>query len=263
MEHCGTATINASTPLARATIAWRGRIGIIIPQLDHLTEPLFPRYLPDGITCHVSRMARTGPIDADNMKAMNTHFMTALDLLPLQYLDVIVYHCTMGGIFYGTKALLADINQRTGLPAVTTMDASVEALRHVGATKVALVTPYQKAFNDLQAQFLRDEGFEVPVVGGEEFVDSGMAQHLGPEEVALWVRRSRHEKCDAVFVSCTGIRSLEFIEQLESDLGKPVITSTSATIWQILMRMGLCQPLAGLGRLLSEHAFSATPANGC
>lgn len=253
---------STTTPLSKPMIAWRGRIGLVIPQLDHLTEPLLPRYLPDGVTFHVSRMARTGPIDAENMKEMNTRFMAALDLLPLPYLHAVVYHCTMGGIFYGTKKLLADMETRTGLPAVTTMDAAVEALRHVGARKVALVTPYQKAFNELQSEFMRGEGFEVPAVGGEEFVDSGIVQHLSPEEVALWIRNSCHADCEAIFMSCTGVRSLEFIDELESDLDKPVITTMSATVWQTLRRLKLNVPVPGLGRLLRENGCSSSPSSG-
>jgi maleate cis-trans isomerase len=216
-----------------------------------LTEPLFGMLLPEGITSHTSRMARCGPIDLDNMKQMNEQFDTALNLLPLPYLDLVVYHCTMGGLIYGPDRLLRDIEERTGLRAVTTMQSALDALSAFGARSITLVTPYQQSFNEMQKAFFEQNGITVLAVGGEAFVESGIVQHLSPEEVSLWIRRSRKAGSDAVFMSCTGIRSMEFIDELEQDLGIPVVTSTSAVIWQVLKRLDLNLAVPGLGALLN------------
>jgi maleate cis-trans isomerase len=55
-----------------------------------------------------------------------------------------------------------------------------------------------------------------------------------------------------VFISCTGFAAIPIIEQLEADLGKPVVTSNQATFWAALRRAGLNDRVGGLGRLLKE-----------
>jgi len=89
-------------------------------------------------------------------------------------------------------------------------------------------------------------------VGGDHFDDAGLMHHLSPEEISLWARRVPRKESQAIFISCTGIRSLDFIDELEADLGLPVITSTSAVLWAILRRLNLPASIAGLGRILKE-----------
>ena len=43
------------------------------------------------------------------------------------------------------------------------------------------------------------------------------------------------------------------IDQLESRIGKPVVTSTQATLWHVLRLAGVDTPIAGYGRLLRDH----------
>jgi maleate isomerase len=43
------------------------------------------------------------------------------------------------------------------------------------------------------------------------------------------------------------------IDRLEKALGKPVITSTQATLWHALRLAGIADRLSGFGRLLEAH----------
>lgn len=54
---------------------------------------------------------------------------------------------------------------------------------------------------------------------------------------------------DGVFVSCTNFRTFEIIAQLKADLGKPVVTSNQATLWNALRTMGLSGFDSALGQL--------------
>ena len=56
---------------------------------------------------------------------------------------------------------------------------------------------------------------------------------------------------EAVFLSGTGMPSLPVLAMLEQDLGKPVISSASAMMWQALRLAGIKQPVQGYGRLLT------------
>jgi len=58
-------------------------------------------------------------------------------------------------------------------------------------------------------------------------------------------------EADAVFISCTSVRTFEIIAPLERDLGKPVISSNQATIWHALRKTGIRDTIEGYGRLLT------------
>jgi maleate cis-trans isomerase len=56
---------------------------------------------------------------------------------------------------------------------------------------------------------------------------------------------------EAVFLTGTGMPTLPILEALEHDLGKPVISSASAMMWNALRLSGVGQPISGYGRLLT------------
>jgi maleate isomerase len=54
-------------------------------------------------------------------------------------------------------------------------------------------------------------------------------------------------------MTCLNTRSHTVIDRLEQALGKPVITSTQATLWHALRLAGIEDRIAGYGRLLERH----------
>ena len=58
-------------------------------------------------------------------------------------------------------------------------------------------------------------------------------------------------EADGIFISCTNFRTIEIIEQLEADTGKPVVTSNQASMWIALKVLGVAGP-KGYGRLFQK-----------
>ena len=56
--------------------------------------------------------------------------------------------------------------------------------------------------------------------------------------------------CDGVFMACTAVNAVEVVEQLERDLGKPVVTANQASFWTVMQRVGLKDKIDGFGSLL-------------
>ncbi len=231
-------------------LGWRARVGLLIPQLDYLSEGLLPYYLPSGISFHTSRLRRTGPVNAETLGAMNASISEGVSLLPLSCLNALVYHCTMGSLLYEPSRLVEDLKKETGLAVVATAQAALDALGPLGARRICLVTPYSAALNRYEAEFLEAHGLEVASIGGANIDDSFEMQRVAPEEIAVWVRRAKTSPVDAIFVSCTGIRSHSIVDRLEADHGCPIVTSLSAMLWGLLGALGLPQHIPGLGRLL-------------
>jgi maleate cis-trans isomerase len=238
---------------------WRARIGILIPQLDCITEVLLPGLLPPGVSMHVSRMPRRGPLTPESLQRMNEDMCPAAELLPLPMIDLVVLHCTTGSVIFGPDAAESLLQTRTGIRSTTTAGSVLRALNHLRVSRISLVTPYNDQLNELEAEFLNKSGFSVLSIGGKQLDDSEMMQAVGAEEVSLWARRSAHADADVVFVSCTSIRSTSFIEQLEDDLEKPVLTSITATLWDVQRKLAITAHDPRCGRLFREWSRGSSP----
>lgn len=66
-------------------------------------------------------------------------------------------------------------------------------------------------------------------------------------------QRAWHPDADALLISCLNMHAQEVVGLLEQQLGRPVITSTTATLWKLLRSAGRADRIPGYGRLLAEH----------
>ena len=53
-----------------------------------------------------------------------------------------------------------------------------------------------------------------------------------------------------MIIACLNFRSHPIIEELEARTGRPVVTSTQATLWHVLRLAGVATPIASYGQLL-------------
>ena len=81
-------------------------------------------------------------------------------------------------------------------------------------------------------------------------------QECEPEIAYARAREVDDDRAEAVFISCTGFRTIEIIEKLESELGKPVISSNQASLADCLRKLGVAEVRPGFGSLF-EHVFAA------
>jgi len=56
----------------------------------------------------------------------------------------------------------------------------------------------------------------------------------------------RDDRADAYFISCANIQSMDVIDELETKLGKPVVTSNQAALWAALRALGISAPGPGM-----------------
>ena len=63
---------------------------------------------------------------------------------------------------------------------------------------------------------------------------------------------AKHPDADALFFSCGAMRSVEIVDELERRLGKPVVVSNQAMIWDCLRLLGVSDRIDGFGRLFRE-----------
>lgn len=143
------------------------------------------------------------------------------------------------------------IRRETGIPGITTATAVLEALHTLGAKRVFMVTPYPAHINDQEVEFLADHDITVP--RWDSFLHEDSLQNVrrtSAETAELVLRNgSKLEQADAVFISCTNLKSMDQVTRLEAELGVPVVSSNAATLWLGLRRMGIPTAHLPLGQL--------------
>jgi maleate isomerase len=199
--------------------------------------------LPPGVVFNYNRLSRPGSgITADSLVAMAQSIDRAAHDVAQAYPEVILYGCTSGSFLFGigreaeTAQRIADL---TGIPAITTSTAVVQALRAVGARRVAMFTPYPDEVNEHEVAFLEHYGFDAPCVDAFRCATSEAIRQISSEQTAELVLRHRQAigHADAVFISCTNLLSVDQIPALEEALGKPVVSSNQASVWAVLQAL--------------------------
>ena len=227
-------------------------IGLIIPSGNRLTEPQFSHYLPSGVGAHVTRLRMTGNFRKPLAELKGPLIEAAEALSDLQP-SVIVFHCTANSMESGLaheKAIVDIIEQASGCPTMTTAQALTQAFDHVGIKKLVLVSPYVKATNQLEVNYLSETGYTVLHELGLALEPHAYSS-VTPEEWKKVVKENLRADADGYFLSCTNTRMIEAVADLEKDLSKPVVNSNQATIWACLKKLGIKHSDPRLGRLFN------------
>ncbi len=237
-------------------INWRKRIGLITTSGQVVTEPRYYQLAPPGVTFHTSRMLNTG--GEDGLIRMEQNAPRAVEELATADVDAIAYCCTVSGAMRGVakdRAFCDDIRTRTGIPATSTMLACAEALKHLGARRVVLTSPYVDSHNEHEARYLREAGIEPVLMRGMGLTSGRQYSRVTPDEIRDFCLDAWHDAGalapEALFVSCMNYDAIAAAEEIEQIIGKPVVTSHTATLWRALVLAGIPDPVAGAGCLLA------------
>jgi maleate cis-trans isomerase len=152
---------------------------------------------------------------------------------------------------YGNEQPLVDrIASLAGAPALLAAQAVLAALRHFGVKRLALGTPYPESISRQGKAYWEAAGFEIAGYHRLENVTDIYAEN--EERAYQLAREADTPEADAVLLSGTGLPTVAVLETLERDLGKPVVSSNQASLWQALRVAGVRESIAGYGRLLRE-----------
>jgi maleate isomerase len=241
-------------------MGWRGRIGFLVPPGNPTMEPEMAQMAVRGVSLHYTRMVAHGTTGAhDGQEERNrtqiAHLEENADLLALVKPGVIVLGHTATSYTLGQQGeaeLVARMQARHAARFVTAFGSVVEALRHLGIQRVAYATPYNAATTALGKAHLESYGFTVVAHGMLPGVTNIYDESA--ERAYQLGRQVNVPEAQAVFLSGVGMPTIDAIDLLERDLGKVVISSASAMMWNALRCIGVRDSIAGAGRLLSQES---------
>lgn len=237
----------------------RGRLGLLITAVNSTLERDFHRVVPDGVSVHTNRISLAPPTSSlDTIDALCEPSEKVVErVLELKQagVGVVLYGCTSGSFAKGPPGdqhMQQTITEATGVPFITTTAACVEAINALGIRRLAIATPYPREVNERLVSYLQLSGIEVSHVGGIEEPDvAGHAAHE-PEEILELGLTADRPNADGLFISCTQLRGLDTVAELERRLAKPVVSANQASIWKALGVVGVRDPVTGFGSLLER-----------
>ena len=124
------------------------------------------------------------------------------------------------------------MSQRIGLPVSTALNAGVEALRHLRTKTIVIATAYMEKINQEVKCYYEDAGFQVLGIAGLE-VKKPVDQVKLPDYASYKVAKGlfqRHPAVDAILIQGRW-RSVAWVEELERDSDRSVVSSTAASLW--------------------------------
>jgi len=148
--------------------------------------------------------------------------------------------------------LFGELTAALRIPVTTALTASVHALKHYGAKRLLLLTPFENRLNGMIEDYLTDAGFAVQAP--KAFASIGEAGRLGAQAVFDLTKQAlgEVESVDAIYFQGAVLDPLPVLERIENDLKITAIASNPAMLWEILSQLGRRAPLPGYGRLLAQ-----------
>lgn len=246
-------------------IGWRARLGFLVPPGNPTTEPEVIRMTPPGVSVHFTRMVAhgvTGSLDGqeERNRTQIAHLPENVALLAMVKPTVIVLAHTATSYTLGQageRELVARMEKDSGIRFITAFGSVIEALRVLGVRRLAFGTPYSQDSTLKCKENLEGHGLEVANFGRLENVQNIYDET--PERAYQLARRVDTPDAQAIFLSGVGMPSIDVLEMLERDLGKPVISSSAAMMWNALRVAKVNAPVAGYGSLLAQTSPFKSP----
>lgn len=241
----------------RVQYGWRALIGLVYIASSWVMEADFINLAPPGVLTHTTQVSLGGAVTVENLSKVGDQAVEGARRLAEAPVDSVILGCTSGSFIKGLgydQEIIRRMREAAGrdVPTTTTATAVVEALRTLGARKVSVATPYPDAVNQRAIAFLEANGFKVTNLVGLGINDDPTINRQPLEKVYALTKQADTSDADVAFISCTAFRSVDIIDALEKDLGKPVISSNQASFWHALRLAGVRERIGGYGRLLNE-----------
>jgi maleate isomerase len=251
----------------------RYRVGLIVPSSNTTIETEVPEMLArrgretgERFTFHSSR-AVLHNVDPESLDRMVRDSDRCVSELADARVDAYAYACLIALMARGSgaheqaEARIAEVASESGTPdaAVTTSaGALVRGLEALGARKVAVVTPYMPPLTQMAIDYLEGCGVDVTASKSLSVSDNVAVGRLDPANLPAIARELDTSEADAVILSmCVQMPSLASIDAAEQELGLPVLSAATATVYDLLTRLGLEPKVPGAGALLSGARAAA------
>ena len=172
---------------------------------------------------------------------MEIDLPAAAELLPstARY-DVIGYACTSASTIIGTDKIKSLIQSKhTNTQVTDPIDSVIKAMKKLNCKKIAFVSPYSATVTEVLKNYLEKKGIEITnIICFEEDNDSVVAK-ISEHDTLRAMIDVNNSNNEAVFASCTNLKTFNIISEAEKLIKKPVISSNLALAWNMFNISGV------------------------
>ena len=232
------------------------RLGLIVLSTDETLEYEARQVLGNRpVNLLHARIPAQAHVTPEDLEMMAGEMTGTAARLP-DGLRAVAYACTSGATVIG-PGRVQDLVQEAhaGVPVTNPMSSVIAGLRALGAKRIALVTPYVPQVTAPMIAYLAQHGIEVvSEVSFGQSEDWTVARIAEASTRAAMLEAGRAPGVEAVFASCTNLRTFGVIGAVEAELGLPVVSSNQALLWHLLSLGGIEAQGWGPGRLFAGQS---------
>ena len=231
------------------TLAPRAIIGVMTPAMNTVVQPELELLRPDGVTNQMQRFRLGGDSVSGDIIDEAAKLM---DCNPLAIAIGLTTDAGPGGVA-NLRARCTALADAVGVPVCNASEADHAALRVFGARRVAVVTPFNAEVDQNVKANVEEAGFEVVAIKGTEAPSLPAICETPLDDIRAVFRHVAETDCDAILQVGTALPVVAMIEEMEAELGKPVVACNAAVYWQTLRAVGINDAIGGFGRLFRDH----------
>ena len=231
------------------------RIGVITLSTDFTIEQDFRKIchsLP--IDIFFNRISFINPLNHENYLKMAEHIPEVSEqILPGEKIDVIAYGCTSGTIAIGEEHISSQVQKSKPEAKVTTpITAALKAFKKLNLKNIAVLTPYPKDVNVTVFDYLSKNDLTIDSFNSFNLnYDSEIAQ-VSLESLKESIANINLDNVDGLFVSCTALKIVDILDEVEKKFNTTVISSNQAIIWDCLQLLDMNIKVPGYGKLFNN-----------
>ena len=226
------------------------QLGCFIPHLYADQDAYqFYRVAPEGMM-----LVTTGlNLQGHSLEAVERElpaFWRAIEILGKKKVDRIALSGVPVASHLGRKRMLEILDeaaQRSGIPCDTDLEAHIAALKHLGATRIALTTRWHEPTNTALTRYLAEAGIEVMALAarGSTLDQHKTADPASDHQLALDLaaQAMRDAPAAQAIMMPGGLwHAMHAVPLIEARYGKPAILNILATTWAALHAAGPSMP---------------------
>ncbi len=211
------------------------RVGIVVPSSNTVVEDYCHDQLAgEGpLRVHFARISVTqiSP-DAPSLSQFEeTRMLAAFDLLAEAHPDRLVWGGTAAGwLGFDLDRHLCDrIEERTGIPATSSLLATNARLKELGVRRIGLVTPYEQ---EIETRIIGNyKAAGIDVVANERLditVNTDYAA-VSPAEIFEMSKNVAQTGAEAIVILCTNLAGAAIVNAASEATGLPILDSVEET----------------------------------
>lgn len=228
----------------------KGVMAIMIPQQNSNMQPEYEKLRPVGINNQIYRF------DISGQDRVPEAMIEAIPQASGSWPDMVLCSNSVEMRLWSIEKQIAyreALHEALpGTPIVTAGDACVAALHTMGAKRLGLISPMSEEYSESARSFYRAHGFEVPETTWLQVKTSASIIDVPVDTIFSAFDKVNTSQVDTILHVGGALGVADMIDDLEDQLGKPVISSTATGYWYALRMMGLDDSLSHGGQITRQ-----------